>query len=130
MESRALSAVTGIDTDPDELLHKGERIWNLQRSVMVMREDRSRKDDILDDYHFEKKGKVVGPMPLEMDMGAYDALKENGPLNRNEFEKLKDNYYKLAGWDIETGRPQRKTLEKLGLEGVADVLESQNRLPA
>ncbi|MFO7963957.1 MAG: aldehyde ferredoxin oxidoreductase N-terminal domain-containing protein [Desulfobacterales bacterium] len=130
MESRSLSAVTGIDIDPDALLRTGERIWNLQRAVMVLRENRTRKDDILDDYHFEKKGKVVGPMPLEMDMGAYDALKENGPLDRNAFEKLKDDYYRLAGWETKTGRPKRQTLEKLRLSGVADVLENKGCLPA
>ena len=63
-------------------------------------------------------------------MGAYDAIKANGPLNRNAFEKLKDDYYNLAGWDIETGRPERKTLEALELKDVADVLGSNGKLPA
>jgi len=34
---------------------------------------------------------------------------------------IKD-YYKLMGWDEETGKPRRQTLLKLGLEDVAKDL--------
>jgi len=34
-----------------------------------------------------------------------------------------DEYYDVRGWDKTTGRPTRKTLERLGLAGVADELE-------
>jgi aldehyde:ferredoxin oxidoreductase len=29
-----------------------------------------------------------------------------------------DEYYRLAGWDRETGNPTQETLERLGLAGV------------
>jgi aldehyde:ferredoxin oxidoreductase len=32
---------------------------------------------------------------------------------------MKDDYYKLRGWDIETGIPTREKLVELGLEDVA-----------
>jgi len=44
-ESRALSSVTGLDTDVERLWEAGERIWNLRRAVMVLRENRCREDD-------------------------------------------------------------------------------------
>jgi aldehyde:ferredoxin oxidoreductase len=44
---------------------------------------------------------------------------------RDEFEALKDRYYELSGWDVETGRPTRITLEELDMTEVADILESE-----
>jgi aldehyde:ferredoxin oxidoreductase len=32
---------------------------------------------------------------------------------------MMENYYKLMGWDIKTGKPFAETLNKLGLENVA-----------
>jgi aldehyde:ferredoxin oxidoreductase len=29
-----------------------------------------------------------------------------------------DNYYRILGWDIKTGKPLPETLEKLGLDHV------------
>jgi aldehyde:ferredoxin oxidoreductase len=37
-------------------------------------------------------------------------------------EKMKDDYYQIMGWDVETGIPTRRTLEKYGLADVADSL--------
>ena len=32
-------------------------------------------------------------------------------VDRQKFEKIKDEYYKLRGYDVKTGIPTRKTLE-------------------
>ncbi len=42
---------------------------------------------------------------------------------------MKDEYYKLRGWDIETGNPTRETFVKLGMKDVADSLDKLGRLP-
>jgi aldehyde:ferredoxin oxidoreductase len=39
-----------------------------------------------------------------------------------ELEKMKDDYYQMMGWDLQTGMPTRNTLEKYGLADVADCL--------
>lgn len=39
-----------------------------------------------------------------------------------ELEKMKDDYYRLMGWDLKTGMPTRKTLTAYGLSDVADNL--------
>jgi aldehyde:ferredoxin oxidoreductase len=39
-----------------------------------------------------------------------------------DIEFLLDAYYKARGWD-ENGIPTRETLERVGLEDVADVME-------
>ena len=39
-----------------------------------------------------------------------------------ELEKMKDDYYQIMGWDLQTGIPTRQTLEKIGLADVAENL--------
>jgi aldehyde:ferredoxin oxidoreductase len=39
-----------------------------------------------------------------------------------EFERAKDWYYEMAGWDVETGNPTRQKLEELELDWLADEL--------
>lgn len=113
-ESRALSLVTGTDITVDKLWEAGERIWNLRRAIMVLRENRRREDDTLSHVWFER---VVG---------GSESLAS--PLDRSQWEALKDRYYQLRGWDIKTGRPTRAKLEELGMKKVADKLQGEGRL--
>lgn len=96
--------VTGKDWDIERLLTTAERIRNLERMFDV-RQGISRSDDCLPKKFFET--------PLAR--GKY----EGAILDRNEFEGMKDDYYRLRGWDIETGIPTREKLVELGLEDVA-----------
>jgi aldehyde:ferredoxin oxidoreductase len=50
-------------------------------------------------------------------------------LDRARFERLKDSYYKLVGWDVNTGWPTRTKLEELGMKDVADDLARVGKLP-
>jgi len=50
-------------------------------------------------------------------------------LDRAKFEKMKDEYYKLRGWDTETSWPERETYERLGLKDVANSLQKLGKLP-
>lgn len=113
-ESRFLAAVTGLELSPDELWKTGERIWNLRRAIMVLRENRHRDEDIISKDLFEKASRFP------------EGLSE--PLDRKKFEALKDRYYRLRGWDVDTGRPTRVKLEDLGMKTVADDLENAGRL--
>ena len=49
-------------------------------------------------------------------------------VDRNEFEKMKDEYYEIRGWDVSTGLLKRENLEALGLHEVADTLEAEGLL--
>ncbi len=113
-ESRVLSAVTGCDVNADQLWEAGDRIWNLRRAIMVLRENRHRDDDTLNPFWFENVGKFS------------ERLSE--PLDRKKWEPLKDRYYQLRGWDTDTGRPTRAKLEALGMKAVADDLASAGKL--
>ena len=50
-------------------------------------------------------------------------------LKSNKFEKMKDEYYALRGWDIATGIPTKETLKLTGLQDVARDLEKRGKLP-
>ena len=36
-------------------------------------------------------------------------------LIRKQWQEMLSDYYRLRGWDVETGNPTRQTLESLGL---------------
>jgi aldehyde:ferredoxin oxidoreductase len=63
-----------------------------------------------------------------------DKVVTEGPEKGNmveekKLEQMKSEYYALKGWDVPTGIPTRKTLEKRGLGDVADDLERRGKLP-
>ena len=122
-ESKLMSAITGVDTDVDELWQAGERIWNLRRAIMVLREDRHRNDDKISHDLLGGKSKI--------DIKTKEALKSqflSEPLDMARWEVLKDRYYQLRGWDVTTGVPARAKLEELGMKDVADKLRSIGKL--
>ena len=49
-------------------------------------------------------------------------------LDDKGVEQWKTHFYKVEGWDSETGYPTRRTLEALGMKHVADILEKNNKL--
>jgi aldehyde:ferredoxin oxidoreductase len=127
IESQILSAITGQEIDEAGLNLIGERIFNLQRAILLCQGWGGRKGDRILDYFFEeplKKGEVFfnldGLMP-----GAGDEIisRIGAVVNRNEFEEMKSEYYELRGWDLETGFPTEAKLEALGLADVSKELE-------
>jgi aldehyde:ferredoxin oxidoreductase len=122
-ESRALSTVTGITYDVEKLWEAGERIYNIRRAIMVLRENRHRDDDTLNPIWYKSTDKV--------DVSKLAATKGqtlSKPLCREKWEALKDRYYKLRGWDVATGVPTKAKLEELGMTGVADKLQNAGKL--
>jgi aldehyde:ferredoxin oxidoreductase len=121
LESKVYSAVTGREIDEEGLYMIGERIFNLQRAILVREGHKGRVDDTLEEFNFD--------IPLKGDFLNEDCLLpgEDGKpfsrkgmvLDRKGFEKMKDEYYSIRGWDVSTGL---QTLEKLRelklLEGV------------
>ena len=55
-----------------------------------------------------------------------EAISRKGAVvDREEFEKMKDEYYQLRRWDVATGLQTRANLEELELEelGLTDVAQ-------
>ncbi len=46
-------------------------------------------------------------------------------LNREKFEKMKDEFYELRGWDIKTGFQTKAKLRKLELHDIIEDLEKR-----
>jgi aldehyde:ferredoxin oxidoreductase len=103
-----IQTVTGWDVDLDELLRVGERRLNLMRAFNT-REGFTRADDLLPKKMFQ---------PLRGGESDGIALKES------EIEAAKDIYYRMAGWQVSTGKVTRRKLETLDLGWVADLIES------
>jgi aldehyde:ferredoxin oxidoreductase len=107
------TAATGIPMDEAGLFTAGERICNLERSIAV-RDGRSREKDTLHEYFFKV------PIP--------DGPQKGRKLDREKFEKMKDEYYTLRGWDVKTGLQKASTLERLGMKDVSDQLRKTSKL--
>ena len=122
-ESQFLSAVTGVEYDVDELWKAGERIYNLRRAIMVLRENRHRDDDTISSVWFGGDTKI--------DISTLASLRGqtlSKPLDRDKWEALKDKFYELRGWDVNNGVPTRAKLEELGMKAVADKLQSAGKI--
>ena len=105
-QARILSLGLGEEMDPDRLWELAERMRSLERAFSV-REGLTPSDDKLPARMFELKN----PTGLT--------------LSAEKLEEMKRQYYVLRGWDGDTGIPTRESLERLGLDAVADDLEKQ-----
>lgn len=102
-------AVTGWeDVTLEELMRLGARRVNLLRAFNT-REGFTRAHDTLP--------------PRIVEDALVDGPTVGTTFSREVLESALDTYYRLAGWDVETGNPTRDTLESLGLGWVADQLE-------
>lgn len=103
--------VTGKDWSNEEMLKRGERIRNLERMFDV-RQGINRDADTLPNKFFDKpltKGKYEGAV-----------------LERDKFEKMKDEYYEMRGWDKATGIPTPEKLKELGMEDLINEFGGQS----
>ena len=55
--------------------------------------------------------------------GGEAVSRKGSVVDREQFEKMKDEYYAIRGWDIATGLQRKDGLRQLGLEDVAQELE-------
>ncbi|KPJ58389.1 MAG: hypothetical protein AMJ42_03350 [Deltaproteobacteria bacterium DG_8] len=95
----------GLDISSQEVFEVGERITTIER-MFIAREGVRREDDFPPERYFK---------PLEWTEGVNEDLK-NIRLDRGCFNTMLDEYYKLHGWDIETGIPLPETVGRLGLD--------------
>lgn len=129
LESKLLSAVTGQDFDEARLHRAGERVFNLNRAIHLREGRRGRADDCLPETQFiereERLADVFGMHNPELYLpGAGDDIisRKGRALDREKFEKLLDEYYRLRGWDAATGLFKEETLRALDLPEVVEGL--------
>jgi aldehyde:ferredoxin oxidoreductase len=107
-------AATGLTWNTKDVIEFANRVINVERAFNV-RDGLTRKDDTVAERFFTE--------PVA------DGHSKGKVLNKTKFEKMKNEYYQLRGWDIETGWPTRQTLMSLGLKDVADDLNKYHKLP-
>ncbi len=126
LENQIFSAITGKETDEAGLAEIGERICNLERAVQLRLGWRGRRDDtVLDYFHDEpmKPGEVFfNPEAIMPGPGGAIISRTGSILDRQKFEDMKTEYYRLRGWDVETGYPTKAKLNELKLNEVAQDL--------
>jgi aldehyde:ferredoxin oxidoreductase len=70
----------------------------------------------------------IDPDCLVPDKNGNPVSRIGSVVDRDEFERMKSEYYELRGWDVASGLQTRKNLDDLGLRDVADDLESRGLL--
>jgi aldehyde:ferredoxin oxidoreductase len=98
---RMLAAATGWQISVKELELIGERIWNLER-LFNAREGLRRKDD-LPPRRLLEEPIATGPARGER-------------LDRSRYDQMLTEYYRLRGWNIDTGIPTDEKCRELGLD--------------
>ncbi|MEE8382736.1 MAG: aldehyde ferredoxin oxidoreductase N-terminal domain-containing protein [Thermodesulfobacteriota bacterium] len=123
-------AVTGRDLSEDEYYLLGERSVNLQRAIMGREGRVGRKEDTLGEFNFtepvETSEGVFGMFNPDLELpGAGDEIitRKGKTVDRKEFERMKDEYYLLRGWDAASGMQTKGKLQKLGLDFLLDEME-------
>lgn len=109
LEAKLFSAITGIPVHKaaEELEASAERIVNLQRVILLREGWRVPESDIPPDLHFQE------PLePLSLFHGTYGPGPDGEPvdftgttLDRERFSAMLKEYYRLRGWNEQTGVP-------------------------
>jgi aldehyde:ferredoxin oxidoreductase len=130
LESKILSTVSGREVDEEGLYRIGERVFNLQRAIYIREGHKGRESDTLPEQAFT--------VPLDYDMTNAPCLlpgkdgevicRKGEVLDRDGFERMKDEYYQIRRWDVATGLQTRAQLEGLDLKDVAQDLEQRGLL--
>ena len=104
-----LNACTGLDFTEEELLKIGERIYNLERAYWAKLLSGKREDILPKRFTSEPLPKSI---PDQVNFG-----------NVVEITEMLKEYYKIRGYEQNTGFPGDKRLKELGLEEVAEELK-------
>jgi len=130
LESKVLNAITGTSYDQSGLNHIAERIFNLQRSILIMEGHQGREDDKIDDYNYSVplKGDFGNPTNIVPGKNGEVLNRTGMVVDRKKFEKMKNEYYKIRGWDVKTGFQTKATMDKLNLSEQAVQLEKKGFL--
>jgi len=131
LESKVFSAVTGKEVDEEGLYRIGERIFNLQRAILAREGHRGRESDTIPEAFFtiplhEAAARIYNnPDCLAPGKDGEVISRKGAVVDREKFERMKDEYYQLRGWDVATGLQTKTKLEELGLQDIVKDLEQR-----
>jgi aldehyde:ferredoxin oxidoreductase len=123
VDSHLFRAGTGIEWDSAEFTRAAERVLNLERAIMVRHwgRDRAMDERVLPAFEYDENW-------INPEIGTRMALE------REQFAKVLDEYYRIRGWGERTGQPSLAKLEELGLGDMYEPMMvgaavARNRLP-
>ncbi|MBC7075511.1 MAG: aldehyde ferredoxin oxidoreductase family protein [Syntrophomonadaceae bacterium] len=93
--ARAYTVLTGMEITAEELMRAAERIWNLMK-LFNIREG-------------EEPGEIKFPRRF------YEEKAGGEKLDEEKIQNVLEKYYEVRGWEMNTGKPKRETLERLGI---------------
>lgn len=131
IEARLLSSVTGVEMNEGAYLHTGARCFNQNRAIYLREGRRGRQDDVLEErFHikpFNKSSNIVKAVNPEFIMpgtGGRLISRQGAKVDRDVFKIIMDDYYKIRGWDVETGLFIEDNLNGLGLADIVPELKT------
>ena len=123
-------AVTGKEMSESDYYRMGERSFNLQRGIMGREGRAGREQDIIGEFNFtepiETEEGMVGLFNPDIEFpGPGDEIisRKGETMDRDAFERMKDDYYRLRNWDCATGLQTKEQLTKLGLDFICEEME-------
>jgi len=127
LESQLVSAVTGHDVDEAGLNEIGERVFNLNRAVLLREGHRGAGDDRLPEHWHTTplKFDLTNPDLLLPGKGNEAVSMKGRVVDKTQFEAMKREYYQLRRWDPGTGLPTESRLKELGLGDIAAELKQR-----
>ena len=130
LESRTFSAVTGIETDEAGLNEYGERIFNLQRGILLREGLQPEIDDIPAAFNFTDPVESVFMNPDVVVPGPGEEVidRKGKTLKQDEYDAMKKEFYNLRGWDSGSGHQRTGTLERLDLSDLVQDLSRIDRV--
>ncbi len=130
IESEICGAVTGMAVSEQELLRVGERVYNVQRAILTREGRKGREHDTIEEFNFTipHRGEFGNQQGIVPGKDGEPYSRAGMVVDRDGFEKMKDDFYSLRGWDVDTGLQKREKLEALDLGDVADVLDRDGLL--
>jgi aldehyde:ferredoxin oxidoreductase len=122
-EPRIYNAITGKKMTFAEGIEIGRKAWTLQ--------GRNKKNEKFAGYMYRPGASASGfTKTLPIYDGSSWKFTDCADLYFDDkgVEAWKTHYYKLEGWDPETGYPTQATLDSLGMKNVADILKKNKKL--
>lgn len=127
-----IDAVTGNGMSFTDGIEAGRKTWNVIRAIFAM-QGKNRDVEKFSGYMYRpgaSRANYNTTIPV-FNGSKWDWTEcRDLYLDHDGVEHWKTIFYETEGWDPKTGNPGRTTLHKLGLAGVADILEKNGKLGA
>jgi aldehyde:ferredoxin oxidoreductase len=109
------SSLTGMDLPVKRLMQIGRQLHNLEKAFNTLHAGFDRRHDYPPKRYWEE--------PVRS--GPYRGQR----IDHKAWEGMLDEYYRLHGWDPETGLQTSEGLEKIGLNDVSERLSASGKFP-